>query len=115
MDNNLIDKYWAAIRRWEERGKPEVSGEIRAALDADEALPKKVEQELVFDVPTDVVDSFDFAPADQTPPRKGQGSGDKAWREFAREFSDIDDELIDELNKKDLIQMLEVNNVIPSA
>ncbi len=46
------------------------------------------------------------------PPRKGKGSGHKVWAEFAGLVSTIDDEVIDQFNRDELIGILVDRDII---
>lgn len=126
--------YLGKIQEWEDKGKPEKAMDIKRAMaedmtleeyyewvldydlgDSDEAaeIAERV-QEILGEVEIEVVPSFNFAPPEAIPPRSGKGSSKESWEEFAKEYSDIDAEVIDGTDKKSLIEMLEVNQVIPT-
>ena len=46
------------------------------------------------------------------PPRSGKGSGERAWRTFAKLVSDMDKDMIDSLSKSDIITILIDKKVI---
>lgn len=49
------------------------------------------------------------------PPRYGKGSSNSSWREFAKLVTDIEPDIIDDLGRDDLIQLLEDRDVIDPA
>ncbi len=48
----------------------------------------------------------------EQPPLSGKGSGTEAWRDYAKEVSDLDDEVIDDMSKEDLVEALKAQGIV---
>jgi hypothetical protein len=46
------------------------------------------------------------------PPRSGPGSGKDAWQSFAKEISDLEDDVIDKMKREEIVQFLEEADLI---
>lgn len=100
-DIEYQERVQAAIRYWYNTGDPIKVRDIRRAIAAGE----EVDEELLAPVK-------DMKLASAAPPRKGKGSSEAAWKEYAKAYSNLDPEVIDGLDKDDLIAQLEVAGVI---
>jgi hypothetical protein len=88
-------------------GRPEVARDIKLGMAEGLAFsklmkmgePKTVKAEVATAVTTH-------------PPFSGKGSGAGPWKAFAKEVSDMDDEIIDAMSKADLITVLKDKGVI---
>ena len=50
----------------------------------------------------------------EIPPRQGKGSGQRAWQEFALLVSDIDEEVVDQFTRDEIVEVLEARDIIDS-
>lgn len=96
-----------AIRENFRRGRPEKAFKIRALVAAGEPV---------------TYDLLDFSGLKsekvvegvlEVPPRAGKGSGVENWKEFAKTTSDLDEEVIESMNRDEIIDMLEAKQIIP--
>lgn len=101
-DIEYQERVQAAIRHWYTTGDPIKVRDIRRAIAAGE----EVDEELLAPVK-------DMKLASAAPPRSGRGGSEKAWKEYAKAYTNLDPEMIDGLDKDDLIVQLEVAGVIP--
>jgi len=83
------------ITIWMEEGRPFT--EIQKIY-----KPARVKPE----IPTPIEATYDH------PPMMGKGSGNRPWRAFAKEVSDMDPEIIDSMGKQDLIVVLRDKGII---
>lgn len=100
-----------AIRTWTSRG------EVINARDLTRQLAQGVEHVDVTLLNTGRIKpkpGVDMEEVGEAPPREGRGSGVKAWREFAKATSDMDADVIDSMEKEELIASLISTGVIPA-
>lgn len=91
------------VRNFEKRGQPERAHKLRVQV-ADGVAFDELEGK-----PADVQEEADELPE---PPRAGPGSGVDAWRAFAKEVSDLDDEVIDAMGRDEIVSTLEEAEII---
>lgn len=101
--------YYDLMRMYRDQGEPQHAAAIQRAIDAGEEPPKDLvnPKRIRPEVEVDSEESLEI------PPRKGPGSSKKAWQEFAKQVSDIEPEIIDNMDQGEVIHMLEVRGVIP--
>ena len=103
------DRAQEAIRHWISSGDPIKARDIQRALEAGE----DVDPALLNLTRVRPRAGVDMEEVGGVPPRTGKGSGVDAWREFAKATSDMDEEVIDTMEKADIIASLESTGVIP--
>lgn len=91
-----------ARRRWLRRGQPEVAAEIARHLVVGDEVPEHL------------LDPEGNPSAKDSPARSGKGSSVKEWREFAAQHTDIDRDVLESMNRDDIIEVLEARNLIES-
>ena len=99
------------MRHFRMRGDPVTANKLLLAMEAD----KMPDPSLMTDsgVQTDVPLKGDV---DLTvPPRHGKGSGVAKWREFAALVTDIDSEVLQRMDRDDIIESLEAKGNIPKV
>ncbi len=90
------------IRYANRMGRPQDGSKLRQALEAG-----------VYAELTDSVEAPTPAELPDPPPRGGKGSGIKKWLAYAKLVSQIDDEVLENAQKDDIVGMLEANGLIP--
>lgn len=85
-----------ANKEFERTGRPEVVAQIRLL----------VSQEAPFSKIAALINPKSEAKTAEQPPISGKGSGVEAWRDFAKEVSDLDAETVDSMSKEDLLTVL---------
>lgn len=97
-----------AIRKHSRAGRPERGAKLRYLWESN--LP----------IPYDLLD-FTGTRAEkevqgklEVPPRVGPGSGKKAWIEFGAKVSDLDEAVLDKMNRDEIIEILETRGIIPT-
>lgn len=103
-----LDEAYAAIRHWDSIGRPEVSMHIHRALANKTTIPSKLLITTGVKPEIENVDPDEAVP----PPRSGEGSGVKNWREFAAKMTTIEPEVIAASDRETIISMLEAREVI---
>lgn len=98
----------AAIQHWRTIGHPEHAAQIERAIEAGEAPANWLLNQGPISPETNV-DVTDM----EIPPRHGRGSGKSAWAEFATAVSDMNPEIIERMERDDIIAALESKGVIP--
>ena len=97
----------AQIRELKRTGRPEVAAKIALALENGQMATLELmagDDEVVTE--TGEIEAI--------PPRRGKGASRAMWVAFAREITDWDDEVIDNLGRRDdIIRTLEANGYIP--
>lgn len=107
-----IAEVQAAVTRQRMAGRPEIGLQITQMMERGEEIPQALLSGSRVN-PEKEVARVEFL---EQPPRYGKGSGFKRWREFAKETTDIEPEIIDSINKKGaLIELLEQRGVIPTV
>lgn len=105
-----LDLLQSMIFEWSARGAPEKGAAIARAI------------ELEIEVPSDAIiksmvskenASFELS-GTIPPPRAGKGSGTEEWRDYAFANLDIDEEVLNNMSKADVIALLEDAGVIDS-
>ncbi len=100
------------IRELERTGFPEKAQKLRGYFNRD-VFPLEDEIEKL-NLPESEINLNDKLAA--MPARAGKGSSLKDWKAFARQYSDIEPDVIDAVYKRDeMIALLEANGVIPKA
>lgn len=100
-----------AIRTWTSRG------EVMKARDLTRQMSQgadAVDVDLLNTGRIKPKSGVDMEAVGSPPPREGRGSGVKAWREFAKATSDMDADVIDSMEKEELIATLVSTGVIPA-
>jgi hypothetical protein len=97
------------IRELRLGGDPMAAMKLQQALDAGE-MPDQSEL-ATTDVRTDapVKRGTDLS----IPPRYGKGSGKKIWAAFAAKVTDVDGEVLDRMQRDDIVKMLVAKGNIP--
>lgn len=95
-----------AIRHWTSVGEVIKARDLRRQLESGEDIDPKL-----LHVGR-VKPTADVAEVMEEPARTGRGSGINNWREFAKAMTDMDPEVIDAMEKDELILALESNGVI---
>ena len=83
-------------------GRPQDAQKYRAALD----------KGVYFTMDPDNSEAPELPEVEEPPPRSGRGATKQAWREWAYNNSDVDQEVIDSVKKNDIIKMMEANGLI---
>lgn len=98
-----------AVREHSRRGSPEQGARLTKLFNAGE------------EIPSELLDFSGLRPEKETvgkleaPPRAGKGSGKEAWIEFALEVSDLGEEVLEKMNRDEIVEILETREIIPSA
>jgi hypothetical protein len=95
-----------AIRHWTSVGEVIKARDLRRQLESGGDIDPKL-----LHVGR-VKPTADVAEVMEEPARTGRGSGINNWREFAKAMTDMDPEVIDAMEKDELILALESNGVI---
>lgn len=107
MTEEEREKVLEASRYWYLKGEVMMWRDCQRALQNDE-MPDKSVLNLTNVKPQTDVDMEEV----EIPPRSGIGSGVAKWREFAKEVSEMDPEVIEAMSKDDLIAELETMGII---
>lgn len=97
-----------AIREQFRRGRPEKALKIRELVAAGEPIPYDL-----LDFEGKLRSEKAVSGVLEAPPRSGKGSGEKNWKTFAKQTSDLDEAVIDSMSRDELIEMLEAKEIIP--
>ena len=93
------------------RGEPFTAIELQQALDADEMPDPSLMTDTGVQTDTPLTGTVDLT----VPPRHGKGSGVAKWREFAALVTDIDSEVLQRMDRDDIIESLEAKGNIPKV
>ncbi len=90
-------------------GHPEIVQRIDLAISEDKPFPKiQVLYKTSEVTPEKKVEEVIYSP----PPLTGKGSGRNPWRTFAKKVSDMDSDIIDSMEKSDIITVLTDKGII---
>lgn len=103
-----LDRAIYAQREWENRGRPEKAGDIQRLINAGEEVPES----LLHTSKVKPQANADAAESYSPPPRKGKGSGKEAWREFAGQVTDVEVDVLEAMDRDDVIELLVSRGVI---
>lgn len=108
LDEEIINRIHTAYNHWHMHGHPEKAAVLMECLGQNRVPPANL---IYFgDIqPETSIDPENLA----IPPRHGPDSSAENWRKFAKETTDMEPEIIDKMQRKDLISMLEVKKIIP--
>lgn len=99
----------AAANHWEMHGAPEKSAVLRECMAQGRRAPSNL---LYFG--TEVKPETTIDPTSiELPPRTGPSASADKWREFAKKTTDMEHEILNAMQRKDLISLLETKGVIP--
>lgn len=102
---------YLAKRRQDTQGRPEIVARINAMIEED--APFAEIQALANTGLTEKLNPEKEPPADiESPPLTGKGSGLKEWQKFARQVSTIEEEVIESLQRNDIITVLADRGII---
>lgn len=99
-----------AIRQHSRLGHPEKGAKLRHLFDND---PENI--------PSDLLDFSGLRPEKESvgkleaPPRAGKGSGKEAWTDFALKVSDLGEEVLEKMNRDEIVEILETRGIIPAV
>ena len=109
--NDQLGKFTEAINKFIRAGQPENKAKIEAQMQAfvpfNEIVMPDAPQSKTLKPETKIDPELV-----EEPPRRGPGSGKGAWVEFASLVSDMDEEVIDQLSRDELVQILIDRDVI---
>jgi hypothetical protein len=103
---DAAEKVANAIRHWSSIGEVIKARDLRRQLAAGGPIDPKLLHVGRVKPTADVEDVM------EEPARTGRGSGIKNWQEFAKAMTDMDPEVIEAMEKDELILALESNGVI---
>ena len=106
-DRDEVELLRSMMVEWTRRGHPEKSLQIKRAVRDGIEVGKDLVIHSMID-PDNAKSLTGFVP----PPRTGRGSGVEQWRDFAFEMTDIDEAVVDEMTREDIIALLEDEGVI---
>lgn len=98
----------AAGRQWAQMGYPIEVRDINRALAAGKPVPERLLHPKRVRPETNEND----AAAYEVPPRSGKGSGVAAWREYADVVTDVEPDVLESMDRGDIIELLENRNII---
>lgn len=110
-EEEFKERVAVAIRTWSSKG------EVMNARDLTRQIalgPEHVDVTLLNTGRVRPKPGVDLEEVGGPPPREGRGSGIKAWKAFAHATSDMDAEVIDSMEKEELIAALISTGVIPA-
>lgn len=102
-----VDEINMAIREHSRRGRPELSYKLRSLVASGEEIPHEL-----LDYDRAVRPENPVSGKLEVPPRGGQGSGKKAWVEFAAAASDMDEAVLDSMDRDEIIELMEDRGII---
>jgi len=97
------------IRELRLGGDPLAAMKLQQALDADEMPDESQLSDGAVHTDAPVKRGTDLT----VPPRYGKGSGKKAWIIFAAKVTDMDGEILDRMQRDDIVKMLVAKGNIP--
>jgi len=116
--DDQLGKLSTAIKHYDQKGEPQHSTKIKIQMDG--FVP--FENIVLPDYGGNGVKRGSIRPETNIdpslvdePPRSGKGSGQKHWAEFASLVTDMDDEVIDQMSRDELIEILIARDVIDEA
>ncbi len=105
------NKIYNRMRYFRMGGDPVTAFKLKAAMDADEMPDPSLMSDTGVQTDTPLKGTVDLT----LPPRHGKGSGVAKWREFAALVTDIDTEVLQRMDRDDIIEALEAKGNIPKA
>ena len=98
------------VRALRMSGRPMEAMKVQQALDADQLPDPSLMKDGGVKADARLVGNVDLT----VPPRHGKGSGQKAWVGFAALVTDMDAEVLERMQRDDIIGTLEAKGNIPS-
>ena len=107
MSDNT-DRAIVAQREWAAIGQPEKRWDIQRYLDRGEEVPEALLHASRVSPEKNANDPSAYEP----PARSGKGSGKAAWVEFAAKTTDIEADVLEAMDRGDIVKLLEDRNII---
>lgn len=95
------------VRHWHRVGRPEYGNRLKALFQAGDEIPYYLLDRVGVRSEKDITGKL------EVPPRSGRGSGVVKWREFAAQVSDMAPEVLNKMERGEIIEFLESREIIP--
>lgn len=111
LDGDELIEYIETARWHRQHGRPEKAVPIEIAIKDRSILSDDRKRELLT-MNAPLIAPVNIDPSIKIPPRHGPGSSTKNWQKFAQEVTDMDEGVIKDTGKNDLIKILEAEGII---